>query len=93
MRLEVSDVQKSFNDHPVLKGINLEVHDGEILCLLGPSGCGKTTLLRIIAGLEEVDSGDVAIDGLSLLNEPVHERGFGFMFQDFALFPHMNVAQ
>jgi ABC-type Fe3+/spermidine/putrescine transport system ATPase subunit len=61
--------------------------------LLGPSGCGKTTLLRVIAGLEQPDKGDVLVDGHTVLRTPVHARGFGLMFQDYALFPHMTVAQ
>ncbi|MBI5666535.1 MAG: ABC transporter ATP-binding protein [Chloroflexi bacterium] len=91
--LEVRDVRVSFGDTPVLRGVSLEVAQGEIVCLLGPSGCGKTTLLRVIAGLEQPQSGDVWFDGQSVLNVPIHRRGFGLMFQDFALFPHMNVAQ
>ena len=91
--LQVEGVTKSFDLAPVLRGVSLSVEPGEIVCLLGPSGCGKTTLLRIVAGLEQPDSGDVLLGGQSLADVPVHERGFGLMFQDFALFPHMNVAQ
>ena len=67
------------------------MNEGEIVCLLGPSGCGKTTLLRIIAGLETADAGEVTFNDHDLRAVPVHQRGFGFMFQDFALFPHKNV--
>jgi len=91
--LRVEDIRKSYDRQPVLRGIDLEIGQGELMCLLGPSGCGKTTLLRIISGLEAPDSGDVLLDGQSIRNLPVYERGFGFMFQDFALFPHMNVEQ
>lgn len=77
----------------MLRGVDLEVAQGEIVCLLGPSGCGKTTLLRIVAGLEHADSGDVLLEGHSVLEQPVHTRDFGLMFQDFALFPHLNVLQ
>lgn len=90
--LQVEAVTKSFGNLPVLRGVSLSVDRGEIVCLLGPSGCGKTTLLRVIAGLEPVDSGRVLLNGKSLEDVPVHERGFGLMFQDFALFPHLNVA-
>lgn len=90
--LAVRGVRRAYDGVPVLKGLDLDVERGEIVCLLGPSGCGKTTLLRLIAGLETPDAGDIEIDGHAIVGVPVHERGFGLMFQDFALFPHMNVA-
>lgn len=90
--LELHSVSKAFSGSPVLGDITFEVHQGEIVCLLGPSGCGKTTLLRIIAGLEGADSGHVTFDGRRLDDVPVHLRGFGLMFQDYALFPHRDVA-
>jgi ABC-type Fe3+/spermidine/putrescine transport system ATPase subunit len=90
--LTVRDVARSFDGAPALRGVSLEVPTGEIFCLLGPSGCGKTTLLRIIAGLEQLDSGFVEWDGQDIMPVPVHQRGFGLMFQDFALFPHLDVA-
>jgi ABC-type Fe3+/spermidine/putrescine transport system ATPase subunit len=74
-----------------LHDVSVDVDRGEIICLLGPSGCGKTTLLRIIAGLEQADAGRVLFAGRNLVETPVHQRGFGFMFQDYALFPHRNV--
>lgn len=90
--LEVRDVVKSFAPGTVaVDSVSLNLHAGEILCLLGPSGCGKTTLLRVIAGLELPDSGTVRFDGRDMAGVPPHERGFGMMFQDFALFPHRNV--
>ena len=91
--LQVRDVSVSFGETRVLRGIDLQVGQGEIICLLGPSGCGKTTLLRVIAGLEKAEQGDMWFDGQSLSGVPIDKRGFGLMFQDFALFPHMNVAQ
>ena len=89
--LEIREVAKSFGATPVLHEVSFEAARGEIICLLGPSGCGKTTLLRIIAGLEQADAGQVLFAGRDLADTPVHRRGFGFMFQDYALFPHRNV--
>lgn len=91
--LSVVNVSRRFGATPVLRGIDLVVERGEIVCLLGASGSGKSTLLRVIAGLERPDAGDVRLDGQSILNQPVHTRDFGLMFQDFALFPHLNVGQ
>lgn len=91
--LVVRDLTCSFDTSPVLQGINLRIESGEIFCLLGPSGCGKTTLLRIVAGLEQADGGEVLVDGQDISQISVHDRDFGLMFQDFALFPHMNVAR
>lgn len=89
--LQVSHIVKSFGAASVLHDVSFDVAPGEILCLLGPSGCGKTTLLYIVAGLEQADSGQVLIEGADASGLPVHRRGFGLMFQDFALFPHKNV--
>lgn len=90
--LSVEAVEKKFDDEAVLRGVSLTVAPGEIVALLGPSGSGKTTLLRIIAGLESADHGRLQLHGRDLTTIPVHRRGFGFVFQDFALFPHKNVA-
>ncbi len=73
-------------------GVDLTVAEGEIVALLGPSGCGKSSLLRAIAGLEPLAAGDVAWDGVSVVEVPVHKRGFGLMFQDGQLFAHRDVA-
>jgi ABC-type Fe3+/spermidine/putrescine transport system ATPase subunit len=90
--LEVTRVSKSFAPGTsAVDDVSLTLEQGEILCLLGPSGCGKTTLLRIIAGLELPDSGRVRFDGRDMAGVSPHERGFGMMFQDFALFPHKSV--
>ena len=92
--LTLRNIYKSYGtNQPVLKGVDLTVVRGEIVCLLGPSGCGKTTLLRVVAGLEAPDSGEVLVEGENLAGVPVHLRNFGFMFQEFALFPHRNVAE
>lgn len=75
----------------VLNNINLALPRGSRLSVLGPSGCGKTTLLRMIAGLDTPDSGDILFNGASILDLPPHKRNFGMMFQDYALFPHLDV--
>ena len=87
----LSNITKNMGQYGVLENIDLAVNQGERICLLGPSGCGKTTLLRIAAGLEQPDKGDVIFQGKSIKNIPPHQRNFGMMFQDFALFPHKNI--
>ena len=89
--LRLQNIHKQFGSTPVLGSIDLFVAEGEIVVLLGPSGCGKTTLLRIIAGLESADAGTVTFAGKPLTVVPVHQRQFGFVFQNYALFPHKNV--
>src|SRR6056297_484080 len=91
--LRCHDIWKSYPDEPgpTLAGVDLDLDQGRILCLLGPSGCGKTTLLRTVAGLEPLDRGRVIFDGRNMADVPVHKRRFGMMFQDFALFPHKRV--
>jgi len=91
--LSIENIQKQYEGQPLLRGISLTVDSGETLCLLGRSGSGKSTLLRIIAGLEQPDAGRVMWQGQDLARVPVHLRRFGLMFQDFALFPHRNVAE
>ena len=90
--LEVSEVTKSFGTARAVDDVSLTAERGELVCLLGPSGCGKTTLLRLIAGLVEPDLGSIAFGGRVLDGLPPRDRGFGFMFQDLALFPHMDVS-
>lgn len=92
-RLSLQDIHKSFDKTEVLKGISLEVEDGEFMSLVGASGCGKSTLLRIIAGLESPDSGNVSIDGRPVDEFNPKERNIAMVFQDYALYPHMTVAQ
>ncbi|CAG0928190.1 sulfate transport system ATP-binding protein [Thermoflexales bacterium] len=89
--LQVAHLSKAFDGKLTLDDVSLDIDAGEIVCLLGPSGCGKTTLLRIIAGLETADNGTIAFEGQDVQGVPVHQRNFGLMFQDFALFPHKNV--
>jgi spermidine/putrescine transport system ATP-binding protein len=89
--LKVIDIHKKYEGHSLLRGVSFEVYAGEILCLLGSSGSGKSTLLRIIAGLETADHGRILWQGQSMEGLPVHQRFFSLMFQEYALFPHMNV--
>jgi ABC-type Fe3+/spermidine/putrescine transport system ATPase subunit len=91
--LEVREIFKMYEGKPLLRGVSFTVSAGETVCLLGPSGSGKSTLLRIIAGLEAADAGQVLWDGQNLLGMPVHQRRFGLMFQDYALFPHKSVYE
>ncbi len=86
------DIRKAFGDVEVLKGINLEIRRGEFFSLLGPSGCGKTTLLRILAGFEFADSGAVLLRGQDVAPLPPNQRSVNTVFQNYALFPHMTVA-
>ena len=90
--LNVSGLSKHYAAHQALAEVSFELADGEILVVLGPSGSGKSTLLKLIAGLEEPDAGEVRWDGKLMNSVPVHQRGFGYMFQDYALFPHRDVA-
>lgn len=89
--LEIRHLQKSYPDDWTLHDVSFAVEESERLCLLGPSGCGKTTLLRLIAGLEMPDAGQVLVDGEDVTPVPPHLRGFGLMFQEYALFPHKDV--
>jgi spermidine/putrescine transport system ATP-binding protein len=91
--LSVRDIYKTYEGAPLLNGLSFDLAQGEIIALLGTSGSGKSTLLRIIAGLEEEESGAVYWDGVDLAQTPAHQRGFGLMFQDYALFPHRNVYE
>ncbi|MEE4359347.1 MAG: ABC transporter ATP-binding protein [Desulfococcaceae bacterium] len=91
--LQIRNICKSFEGHTALRDISLDLDSGHILCLLGPSGCGKTSLLRIIAGLEQADRGQIFFEGNNMAGIPPHRRGFGMMFQEYALFPHKNVQE
>ncbi|WP_394941405.1 ABC transporter ATP-binding protein [Psychromicrobium sp. YIM B11713] len=91
--VELDQVSKSFGGATAIDGLNLSVQPGEFLSLLGPSGCGKTTLLRMIGGFEHPDSGDIRIGGSSVIGQPPNKRPVNTVFQSYALFPHMNVAE
>jgi putative spermidine/putrescine transport system ATP-binding protein len=91
--LDVQDVGKRFRETRVLEGLGLQVRAGEFVSLLGPSGCGKTTLLRVIAGLLPADRGRITLDGVDITRVPAHKRNVGVVFQSYALFPHLTVAE
>lgn len=89
----LSHINKSFGSTRVVSDVSLTVAGGEFFSLLGPSGCGKSTLLRVIAGLEVADSGSVSVDGVPIDSTPPQKRGIGMVFQQYALWPHMTIAQ
>lgn len=89
--LSLRNLNKFFEDFHVLKDISFDIKDGEFITLLGPSGCGKTTLLRCIGGLEEIDSGDILLNGKSIKDLPANKRNINTVFQNYALFPHLNI--
>ena len=96
--LEIADVAKRFGSLQALEGVTLEAAMGESIVILGPSGCGKTTLLRLIAGLEVPDRGEIRLEGVPVARAgcslvPPHRRGIGFVFQDLALWPHLTVEK
>ena len=92
-RLFLTDINVELGKKHILKNVSLEVKTGQLISLLGSSGCGKSTLLKTVAGIIEPSSGDVLIDGKSVLGIPVHRRGAVIVFQDLRLFPHMTVAE
>ena len=91
--IELKNVTKTFDDQQVLKGINLKIYENEFLTLLGPSGCGKTTTLRIIAGFDEPDTGELLFNGIEISKLPPYKREVNTVFQKYALFPHLNVFE
>ena len=91
--LTLKNIHKSYDKNPLLKGISFSVTEGETISLLGSSGSGKSTILRIVSGLESAEKGDIFWQGENLAGVPSHERNFGLIFQDYALFPHLNVFQ
>ncbi|MCO6390805.1 sn-glycerol-3-phosphate ABC transporter ATP-binding protein UgpC [Aliihoeflea aestuarii] len=90
--VEIDDVRKSFGNHPVIKGVSVAIEDGEFVILVGPSGCGKSTLLRMLAGLEHISSGEIRIGDRVVNDLPPKERDIAMVFQNYALYPHMTVA-
>ncbi len=91
--IDLSDVQKYYGDYHALRGITATIRPGEFFSLLGPSGCGKTTLLRTIAGFEEISSGMIRIDGRDMAGVPANRRPTNMVFQSYAIFPHLSVAE
>ncbi len=89
--IELKRITKTFDDQQILKGLDLNIHENEFLTLLGPSGCGKTTILRIIAGFEEPDEGEILFNGIEISSLPPYKREVNTVFQKYALFPHLNV--
>lgn len=91
--LKLDHVKKIYDGVTILKDINLEIEEGEIVSILGPSGCGKTTLLNLILGITQADEGDIYFQGENITDVPMEQRGFNIVFQDYALFPNLNVYQ
>ncbi len=91
--VQARQVSKNFNDVHAVDGIDLIANEGEFLVLLGPSGCGKTTLMRMIAGLEHPNAGDILIDGSVVTDLPPRARNIAMVFQSYALYPHLSVAK
>ena len=91
--IEFRNVEKSFGGNKVLTDINLSIEKGKLITLLGPSGCGKSTLLRCFAGLENMDQGSIFLDGNDITELPPRERQIGLVFQQYSLFPNMNVFE
>ena len=91
--VEIRDVRKNYGQLEVIHGVSVDILDGEFVALVGPSGCGKSTLLRMIAGLEEITDGDIAIGGRVVNDIAPKDRDIAMVFQNYALYPHMNVHQ
>src|SRR5579872_6199729 len=90
--VEIRDVRKAFGSSNIIHGVNVSIADGEFVVLVGPSGCGKSTLLRMIAGLENITAGEIRIGDRVVNNVPPKERDVAMVFQNYALYPHMTVA-
>lgn len=91
--LQLQGIEKEFGNVRVIRGIDLEIKQGEFIVFVGPSGCGKSTLLRLIAGLEETDGGKLMLDGLDITDQPSSKRDLAMVFQSYALYPHMSVFE
>src|SRR5687768_7290749 len=91
--VEIRKVRKSYGDVEVLHGVSIGIADGEFVTLVGPSGCGKSTLLKMIAGLEDITGGEIAVGGRVINDVAPKDRDVAMVFQSYALYPHMTVAQ
>ena len=91
--IRLIDLWKYYGDVAAVRGINLEINDGEFIALVGPSGCGKTTSLRMIAGLEDITGGEIAIENHVVNEVPPKDRDIAMVFQNYALYPHMSVYE
>ncbi len=89
--IQLKDISAGYGKNTILKDFNLEIEEGKLVSLLGPSGCGKTTTLRLIAGFIEASGGQFLLEGRDYTKVPVHKRNFGYVFQSYALFPHLNI--
>jgi multiple sugar transport system ATP-binding protein len=92
-RIEITGLTKQFGSQHIIKGVDLTIHEGEFMVFVGPSGCGKSTMLRMLAGLEQPTSGDICFDGQRVNDVLASERGAAMVFQSYALYPHMTVAE
>jgi multiple sugar transport system ATP-binding protein len=91
--VDIRGVRKSYDEHAVIHGVDVDIGDGEFVVLVGPSGCGKSTLLRMIAGLEDISEGEIRVDGVVVNEIAAKDRDIAMVFQNYALYPHMTVAQ
>ena len=91
--IELQSLTKSYDGKTIIKDINLTINNGEFLTILGPSGCGKTTILRLIAGFEEANSGRIILDSKDITDIPAEQRNINTVFQSYALFPHMTIFE
>src|SRR5271154_3297394 len=89
--IKLKNLKKSATGSTILNGINLHIPPGKFFALLGPSGCGKTTILRLIAGLDQPDAGEIYLDDEEISKKPINQRSINIVFQNYALFPHLNV--
>lgn len=91
--IKFKDILKKYENNTIIEGLNLEIRDGELFTLLGPSGCGKTTLLRMVAGFNSIEGGEISFGDKVINNIPAHKRNIGMVFQNYAIFPHMTVEE